>query len=62
MDDLFGDMFDLENDGEIDDNEKAAGHSAALNSLYFLYFLKYYDFLNAFHFYVQEVIFICHIY
>ena len=25
MDDLFGDMFDLDNDGEIDDIEKAAG-------------------------------------
>ena len=24
MDDLFGDMFDLDNDGEIDDTEKAA--------------------------------------
>ena len=24
MDDLFGDMFDLDNDGEIDDIEKAA--------------------------------------
>ncbi len=23
-DDLFGDMFDLDNDGEIDDTEKAA--------------------------------------
>ncbi len=24
MDDLFGDMFDLDNDGEIDDIEKTA--------------------------------------
>ena len=24
MDDLFGDIFDLDNDGEIDDIEKAA--------------------------------------